>query len=146
VDIDERVGIFMFFVGVLLLAIGLLFLSGLGSLVSACSLFFGVTFVVFGLLIRLGFFYGKLLSLNGLSIFLISFSIIFFAISLSLLQFVKLDLLAVVPILFRGVIVGYSLHIESERIYISICSLLLKISLGFFIVGLLIKVYNILKT
>jgi len=146
VYLDERLGTFMFLTGIILLVAGLLFLSGLGSILSACSIFFGITFVVFGLLIRLGFFYVKFFSLNGLGIFLICLSVIFFALSVSLLQFVKLDLLNVVPILFRGTIVGYKLIVESERIYISISSLLLRIGLVLFIIGLLMKVYNAFKT
>jgi hypothetical protein len=136
----------MFATGIILLIVGLLFLSGLGSLVSACSLFLGITFVIFGMLIRLGFFYGKLFSLNGLSVFLISFSVIFFALAISLLQFVKVDLAHVIPILFRGVLVDYNVVFNIERIYISTSAYLLRIGLGCLIVGLIVRGYDTFRT
>lgn len=145
-DIDERIGTLMFAVGSILLLIGLLFLSGLGSIISACGIFFGVTFTVFGLLIRLGFFYNNLLSLNGLGTLLISFSIISFALSLSLMQFAKLDLANIVPLLIRGTIVGYRLVVEYERIYMPICSILLRLGLFSLIAGLSIKIYHAIKS
>jgi hypothetical protein len=145
-DIDERVGTFMFFIGVIMLIFGLLFLTPLGSIISACNIFVGITLSVFGLLIRLGFFYGKLLSLNGLGTLLICLSVVLFALSLSLMQFVKFDIHNIVPLIFRGAVIGYKLATEYERIYVHLCSTLLRFALLFFIVGVIIKIYNVVKT
>jgi hypothetical protein len=145
-DIDERIGAFIFAMGGISLIVGLLFLSRLGSIVSACCIFFGITFTAFGLLIRLEFFHGNLLSLNGLGTLLISLSIIFFALSLSLMQFVRLDIRDVIPLIFRGTVIGYKLAAEYERIYVPTCSFFLKLWLFSLIAGLLIKIYNAIKS
>lgn len=145
-DIDERIGTLMFAAGGISIIVGLLFLSRLGSIISACGIFFGIIFMAFGILIHLEFFQGNLLSSNGLGTLLISLSIIFFALSISLMQFVRLDILNVFPLIFRGTVVGYKLAAEYERIYVPICSVFLRLGLFSLIAGLFIKIYNAIKS
>lgn len=142
----EYSGKIMFLIGIMLLVVGLLFLSSLGSPLSAGSIFFGIILLVFGLLIQLGFFYGNLRSLNGLGIFLICLSVVLIAFSIALLQFVEISVLHIVTLVFRGTITGYKVVLGSERTYIWLSALLLRTGLISLIVGLAIKAYYALKT
>lgn len=144
-DIDERAGIFIFAVGLVSFVIGILFLEILGSVTSACGIFFGITFIALGLLIRLGFFYGNILSLNGLGSMFVLLSVIFFALSVSLMQFMKLEIINVVPIIFRGTVIGARLAVEYERIYLPLCIVLLRLCLFFLVTGLFIKIYSAIR-
>lgn len=143
----EYSGKIMFLIGIVLLAVGLLFLNSLGSPLSAASLFFGIILVAFGLLIQVGFFYGNLCSVNGLGVFLICLSVVLFAFAIAILQFVEISGVHFIPIIWRGEPpAGYKVRFDYERTYVWLSALLLRVSLVSLIVGLVTKAYYALKT
>lgn len=101
----------------------------------------------FGMLIKLGLYSTKITSFDGLGTILISISIVTFALSIALLQFLTLNVIEVVQQIFRGTPLNrYKVFYDVERPYGALSVALLKLSLIIFVSGLFIKAYNALKT
>jgi len=145
--IEDFLWIILFTAGVILLIVGLMLITPLGSALSAISLFLGITMTSFGILVKLGFYSAKITSLDGLGTALISISIVLFAFSITLLQFLTLNVIGVVQEIFKGTPLNrYKILYETERPYGMLSIALLKLSLIIFIIGLLIRIYNAFKT
>lgn len=144
---EESFWIILFTTGIILLMVGLMLITPLGSVGSALSLFFGVIMTSFGMLIKLGLYSTKITSFDGLGTILISISIVTFALSIALLQFLTLNVIEVVQQIFRGTPLNrYKVFYDVERPYGALSVALLKLSLIIFVSGLFIKAYNALKT
>lgn len=140
--LEEYSGGILLIVGIALLLTGLLFLKTTGSLMSAISFFIGITFTAFGIFIKVGFFSVKLRSLDGLGIMLVCSSVLLFALSIALIQFSEIRVAGFTQEVFRGVPLPYfKLHLESERPYASIVSILIKLSVIQLLLGTAIKIY-----
>lgn len=142
--VQEHSGRILFFVGVILLVVGVFFLRTLGGELSAASLFLGIVFCAFGILARLGFFSVNLRSWGGLGTISICVAIAFFAFSISIFQFLNLKLVGIMPAAERGQMLPYFRFLfHSERSYLWLTNLLLRLSLVFLIVGAAVRVYSL---
>jgi len=132
----------LFFSGLLLLVAGVLLLETFGSILSAGSLFFGIVFVAWGLLMRLGFFYMKLRSLDGLGTILLSVSFVFLALSMASITFLGVKHVYLASTFIRGTFGGYYTILDTYRPY----AWLAMISLWAFIIsllaGMIVKIYS----
>jgi hypothetical protein len=140
--LEEYAGNIMIFVGALLLFVGLLFLANFDSLLSVVTSFFGVILVAYGFFARLGLFYTKLGSSNGLGTILICISVVFFAVSVSLTEYQVVNGIKYVPQYIRGTFEGYRLDIISSRPYVWFSWDSLWIGLSMFLAGLILKVHR----
>jgi uncharacterized membrane protein len=143
--LEEYSGSIMITAGIVLLVVGLMSYNTFGSLLSAASLFFGIIFVSFGFLARLGFFYLRLRSLNGLGTILVCLSVVFFALSVTFIEFQAVKGIRTVPNFIRGFIYGYSVIVTTYRPYVWLGLTTIWISLAAFLAGLIVKVYCALK-
>jgi|YelNatPaOPRAMG01_1025707.scaffolds.fasta_scaffold15699_6 hypothetical protein len=141
--IKEHLGEILFLLGVVLLVIYFSTINTFGTVLSAASFFFGFPCVVFGVFVKLGVFSVKFRSLDGASVILICCSVVLFAFSISILEFlttsVGFDIFA-----FRYKIY-YVLVFDSRRPYLLVSNVSLLFALGLFLCGLLLKVYSILR-
>lgn len=140
--LEEYLGGILFLVGIILLLIGLLYLKATGSLLSAICFFLGITFTAFGILIKVGFFSVKLRSLDGLGTMLVCSALLFFALSIALIQFLEIQVAGFTQEVFRGVPLPYfRVHLVSERPYANIVGILIRLSVIQFLSGIVIKIY-----
>jgi hypothetical protein len=144
--LEEYLSGIIFLVGIVLLFIGLLFLKATGSVLSATSFFLGITFIAFGIFIKVGFFSMKLRSLDGFGTILVCSSVLLFALAIALIQFLEIRVVGFTQEVFRGVPLPYfRVHIESERPYAYMVDILIKASVIQFLTGLIIKIYYALR-
>ena len=143
--ISDYMGKIMFLVGALLLAVGILTLNLYGSVLSAGSLFFGILFVVFGMFIQVGFLSGEIRSLSGAGTVLICLAIVFAAFALVVVEFVDVTSRGVVADVFRGAVMGYRLILDSDRPYVWLSVICLQVGIGFFFVGLALKIIHAVR-
>jgi hypothetical protein len=141
----DSLGKIVFLVGVLFLVTSLLLYNGFGSLLFAVVFFLGVVFVSFGLLAQLGFFSGGFRSLGGVGTVLICMAIIFVASSIILFGFLSIESARVVASIFKGAVLGYKVVFSSERPYLWLSVLLMRLGIGAFGLGILFKVINAIK-
>jgi hypothetical protein len=139
--LKEYSGNIMIFSGVLLLVVGLMFVETFGSLVSVVAFFFGIIFVAFGFFARLGLFYLKLSSLNGLGTILICVSVVFFALSFAVIQYQAVKSVVTIPQYLHGVIIGYITSINTYRPYAWLSFTSIGVGLPIFLAGLAVKAY-----
>ncbi len=132
----------LFFSGVLLLICGVLFLETFGSILSAGSLFFGIIFVAWGLFLRLGFFYLKIRSLDGLGTILVSVSVVFLALSITVMTFMTVKNTVPVGIYLRGILLGYTTIMNTYRPYAWLASISLWASVISFLAGVIVKIFS----
>ena len=143
--VTENFGKIMVFSGVVLLIIGFLLLTGFGSMWSAISFFFGVLLVAFGFFAMFGFFSGNLRSLNGLGTILICLSVVFFALSLVVFQFLNIVVIGWLAEVFRGGSLGARALLSSERPYLWLSGLSMDVALMLFVIGVVLKVCYALR-
>ena len=143
--LEDYSGSIMIIAGVLLLVVGLMSYNTFGSLLSAATLFFGIIFVSFGFFARLGFFYSRLRSLNGLGTILVCISVVFFALSVAFMEFQAVKGVRTVPDYFRGFLRGYSVIVTTHRPYVWLGVTSIWVGLASFLAGLIVKVYCALK-
>jgi len=143
--VTENFGKIMVFSGVGLFIIGFLLLTGFGSMWSAISLFFGILLVAFGFFALFGFFSGNLRSLNGLGTILICLSIVFFALSLVVFQFLNVVVVRWLQEVFRGGSLGARALLSSERPYLWLSGLSMEAALALLVIGVVLKVYYALR-
>jgi hypothetical protein len=143
--LEDYSGSIMIIAGVLLLVVGLMSYNTFGSLLSAATLFFGIIFVSFGFFARLGFFYSRLRSLNGLGTILVCISVVFFALSIAFMEFQAVKGVRTVPDFFRGFIRGYYQIVTTYRPYVWLGVTSIWVGLASFLAGLIVKVYCALK-
>jgi len=144
--ISDAIGRVMLLIGVVLLVVGVLAFNPFGSVLSAGSFFFGILFTVFGMLVQLGFFPRNLRSLSGVGTILICLSIVFITFSIVVVEFVDLDLVKIVPSIFRGAIIGYKPLMESERPYLWLSVLFMQFGLATLIIGIALRIFNVLRS
>lgn len=132
----------LFFSGFLLLVAGVLLLETFGSILSAASLFFGIVFVAWGLLLRLGFFYLKLRSLDGLGTILLSVSVIFLALSITGMTFLAVKDTIIVPTYIRGIFGGYYTILDTYRPYAWLAAVSLWAFTVSLVAGVIVKIYS----
>jgi hypothetical protein len=132
----------LFFAGVLLLTCGVLFLETFGSFLSAASLFFGIIFVAWGLFLRLGFFYLKIRSLDGLGTILVSISVVFLAFSMAVMTFMTVKSTVPVGIYLRGILLGYYTILNTYRPYVWLASISFWACVVSFLAGVIVKIFS----
>lgn len=132
----------LFFSGFLLLVAGVLLLETFGSILSAASLFFGIVFVAWGLLMRLGFFYLKLRSLDGLGTILLSVSVVFLALSIVGMTFLAVKNAIPVAIRIRGFLTGYYTILYTYRPYAWLATMSFWAFLISLVAGVIVKIYS----
>ena len=132
----------LFFSGFLLLVAGVLLLETFGSILSAASLFFGIVFVAWGLLLRLGFFYLKLRSLDGLGTILLSVSVVFLALSISGVTILAVRHVYLVPTYIRGFLSGYIQILDTYRPYAWLATISLWACIISLVAGVMVKIYS----
>jgi hypothetical protein len=93
-EVRDNAGTISVLLGLALLVLSVLLFTMLGNPYSASCLFFGITFVALGIFAKIGMFWVKLHSRGGLGTVLICASIVFFAFSLALFQFLSLQVTA----------------------------------------------------
>lgn len=126
--------------GLVLLFSGLLFLETFGSVWSASCIFLGLVLTAFGLFFHLGLF-SDLHSLSGIGGILIFASIVFFALSVSLFQFLDVNSVSVVKEIFRGAALPFKkVILHTERPLLWLCSLFFWLGVSFFACGLIVKI------
>jgi len=140
--IREHLDMILFLSGFILLVVGLLCKTALGSWFSASSLFFGMVFLTFGMFLKLGIFSVKFRSAAGVGTILICASIICIAISIALFQFVNIDVLRYVR--FRTYDYYRVTCVLWEHSYSWLCNLLAQSSLVLFIGGVAAKIFSII--
>jgi len=138
----EYSGNIMIFSGIVFLAVGLMFMETYGSPVSAIAFFFGITFFIFGFFARLGLFYSKLNSLNGLGTILICVSVVLFALSFSLIEFQAVASITYVPELAGGGQVIYIPQVNTYRPYAWLSFTSIDIGLPILFAALIAKAYS----
>jgi len=144
--VTENFGKIMIFGGVGLLIIGFLTLNSFGTLWSAISLFFGILLFAYGFFALFGFFSGNLRSLNGLGTILICISVVFFALSLVVFQFLDITVVGWVQEVFRGGRLPFLRPLlSSERPYLWLSGLSVEVALTFLVIGVVLKVYYALR-
>ena len=143
--IKESWGKILFFIGMIFLVLSLLFLNRFGSLESAFSLFFGLIFVAFSMFSQLDFFSVKLRSLTGLGTILICISVVFLVFSIAAIQFVSIESVVYVREVFRGVPMGFRPIVTLGRPYAGIGQIFMQMGVLLFIVGIVLKVFRVLK-
>lgn len=145
--VREHFGKILFLAGVMLLGLGILSFNRFGTVLSAVSLFSGVVFVAFGVFAQLGLFSVILKSWGGLGAILLCVSVVCFAFSVSIFQFMNVELLGYMQRPFRGALLPFYKPIfHSERPYVWVSGIFLDVSLVLFIVGLVTKVCSIFKS
>lgn len=132
----------LFFSGVVLLVGGLLFLETFGSILSAGALFFGIIFVAWGLFLRLGLFYLKLRSLDGLGTILVSLSVVFLALSVTVMTFMTVQSMVPVSVYLRGILLGYYAIMYTTRPYAWLASISLWAFIISFVTGVIVKIFS----
>lgn len=132
----------LFFSGALLLIGGVLFLETFGSIISAGSLFFGIVFIAWGLFLRLGFFYTKLRSLDGLGTILVSVSVVFLALSIAVMTFLTVKNTIPVAIYLRGLLLGYYTIMNTYRPYAWLAQISLWAFIISFLAGVIVKIFS----
>jgi len=137
----EYSGNIMIFSGFSLLVAGLMLLDTYGSLLSATTFFFGIVFVCFGAFSRLGLFYLKLRSFDGLGTILVCVSVVFFALSIALLEFLAVNGVFVVSQSIRGFLQGYILITTTYRPYAWLSAYSIWACIVSLVTGLILKVY-----
>ena len=142
----DEMGKIMLLIGIALLVVGLLAFNSFGSVLSAGSFFFGILFIVFGMLVQLGFFPRDLRSLSGVGTILICLSIVFITFSIVVAEFVEMDLVRIVPSIFKGAIIGYRALMESERPYLWLSTLFMQFGLATLIIGIVLRIFNALRS
>jgi hypothetical protein len=136
----EYVGTIVLATGVLLVIIGILFINIFGSIVSVFALFLGIIFAAFGFFARIGLFY-NLRSINGLGTVLVCISVVCFALAISLMAFLQVKGIRLLPQYYRGVFEGYMTLITVYRPYAWISLISVLASFATFVAGLIVKVY-----
>lgn len=144
--VRENFGKFMIIVGVLLVVVGLLLLSSVGSAFSASSFFFGLLFVIFGFFVQLGVFSGGVRSLGGLGTLFVCLSIVFFTFGVVIIQFQNINVIGYVQEVFRGArLPFYRMLIATDRPYWWLSDFCVHLGLVLLVVGLAFKVYSIFR-
>jgi len=138
--LEEYSGNILILAGIILLAVGVLYVNIFGSIVSVFTLFFGIVCVVYGLFARIGLFYIKLRSLNGLGTVLVCVAVAFLALSIALMEFLSVKGVYFNPIYYRGVFLGETESIALYRPYAWLSLSSLWVSFATFVAGLLVKV------
>lgn len=139
--LQEYSGNILILAGIILLVVGLLFVNIFGSIVSVYTLFFGIICVAYGLFARIGLFYLKLRSLNGLGTVLICIAIAFLALSIALMEFLSVKGVYLSPIYYRGIFLGETESISLYRPFAWLSISSLWVCFATLVVGLIIKVY-----
>jgi len=145
ISVRDNVGKIVFSIGVVILLVGVLTLSILGSMLSAGALFAGILLVVFGLFTQVGLFSGDWRSIGAVGTVLICVSIVLVAYGVVVMEFVEVKFVGTVPVVDRGSILGYNLVLSSERPYLWLSSLLMQSGLAVFIAGLVLKVFKAIR-
>lgn len=144
--IQEYSGKICFLAGVTLLASGVLFLNRFGTVLSAVTLFFGIVLTAFGMVAQLGLFSVILKSWSGLGAILLCASVVCFAFSVSLFQFMNVELVGYSQMVFKGALLPfYEPLFRSERPYVWVSGILMDVSLVLLIIGLIVEGYSILR-
>lgn len=144
--IRENFGEVMIVIGVLLVVVGLLFLSTVGTVYSAASLFFGLLFVIFGFFVHLGIFSVNFRSLSGFGTFLLCLSVVFIVFAVVLVQFQNINVVGYVQEVFRGArLPFYRMLITTDRPYLWLSDIFMHVGLYFFVAGLVLKVYSFFR-
>lgn len=137
----EHAGQIFLLVGVALLLTGLLLHSIVGSLPSTACLFSGVVLAAYGLLGRLGFFFGGSRSLLNPGVAMVCSSVVLFASAIALFQFVEITPGGSIAEIFRGYATGnYRQLFTSDRPYVGMSLVLGGVSLLVLVVGAVVRV------
>jgi len=146
-DVRENLGKVMILVGVVLVVLGLLSLSTMGSAFSAVNLFFGLLFVSLGFLVHIGVFSGGFRSLNGFGTILICLSVVFFVFAAVVFQFQDIGIVGYVQEVFKGArLPFYRMLISTNRPYSWLSYLCVIIGGVLLFAGLTFKVYSFLRS
>lgn len=144
--LKEHLGKIVFLIGVVLLVLAILFFSQLGSLESAFSLFFGLILVFFGIFAEIGVFSVKLRSLVGVSTVLICASVVLFAFSIAIIQFVDVKITGYIQEVFKGAPTEFvRIIFHSERPFLGLVRLLILASILTFVAAILLRVFQALR-
>jgi hypothetical protein len=143
--LEEYAGNILIVVGIIMLVGGLLYVNLFGSIVSVFTIFFGIVCVAFGFFARIGLFYLKLRSLSGLGTVLVCVCVVFFALSVSLMEFLAVKGIVVSAQYYRGVFEGDVVSVYLYRPYFWLSLASAWIGIGTFVVGLIVKVYCYFK-
>lgn len=141
-DLVERsVHVIPFPLGVVLLVLGVLYKTSIGSLVSVSMMFLGIMLVSFSILLKLGVFPTKLFSVAGLGTILICISITSLILAIVLFQF------------FDVAVLGYARErlgkyykatcVVWKPSYLELCTFLVQSSFVLFIAGITIRLLSL---
>jgi uncharacterized membrane protein HdeD (DUF308 family) len=144
--VTDYSGKIMFLAGALLMTFGVLNFNMFGTMASAISLFLGILFLVFGLFVLLGVFSVKFRSADGLGLILICASVVSFAFSFAILQFLSAEIAEIDPYYSRWRLYGFLVYFHSERPYLWASSLFALLGLALVITGVVLKIYHNLRS
>lgn len=140
----ENFGKFLIVLGLVLFFSGLLLFNTFGTFWSALSMFLGVVLAAFGFFSQLELF-SDLRSLSGLGNILLFVSIVFFALSFALFQFLEVTSFRVIRQVFQGGVLPFSrVILYTERPYLWLCGLFFWFGFFSFAGGLVIKIVRFL--
>ncbi len=139
---SDNLGKVVFLIGVVFLVVSLSIYNGFGFMFFAVSCFLGIVFTVFGLLSQLGFFSVSLRSFSGVGTILICMAVIFVASSVALFGFLEVTSSRVVAEIFKGAILGWKVILSTERPYLWLSALLIRLGFAFFGFGVLFKILH----
>jgi len=136
----ENFGKFSIVLGLVVFLCGLLFLETFGSVWSAICIFFGIVFVAFGFFFELELF-SNVRSLGGLGVVLIFTAIVFFALSISLFQFLEVSSISYVREVFRGSALPFTRAIlHTDRPFLWLCGVFFWVGVVLLFLGFIIEI------
>ncbi len=143
--ISEHKGRLMILVSLPFFFIGMLWLNGFGTMLSAAGFFVGILLVAYGFLDVLGFFSVKWRSIAGLGVILIVAAITFLAISLGTMEFQTLVLAGYRPVIFKGAIISYQPVMHSYPTFLWLTEITVELTLLLFAAGIILRIYAYIK-
>ncbi len=144
---SDNMGKLIFFSGAVFLAIGVLTSSMLGTVLSAVSLFLGITMVFAGMFMQMGLFSNGIRSLSGLGMLLILIAIVVLAFGLVSLEFLDVVAQYYVPVLQHSYVppTVFRWIAVTERPYVWISNLCFRLGIGFLVFGAAVKFASLLR-
>ncbi len=143
--LSDNVGKVVFFFGAVFLIIGVFTSNQFGTILSAVTLFLGVVMVFVGLFHQLGLFSGNIRSLSVMGMILICIAIAFLTFSLVAWAFLDIVGTKLGTVIFKGWIAGYEILFETDRPYVWLADLFMKLGLGILVFGIGMKIASMYR-
>jgi len=144
---SNNLGKLIFVCGAFSLAIGVFSSSMFGTVLSAVTLFLGILMVIFGLFLQLGLFSDSVRSFSGVGMLLVCVAIVLLAFALVALEFLDVVRAMYMPIIPHGggVPVEGKVLLITDRPYVWISELCLRIGLGSLVLGIGLKIAGLFR-